>query len=53
MPGPGSWGNLAKKKVIPFKRGKKEGNKSRIAQTPDERMNEFLKRRIDKEAVYV
>ena len=53
MPGPGPWGNLAEKRVIPFKRGKKEGNKSRIAQTPDERMNEFLKRRIDKEAVYV
>ena len=37
MPGPGSWGNLAKKRVIPFKRGKKEGNKRRMAQTPDEK----------------
>jgi hypothetical protein len=37
MPGPRSWGNLAKKRVIPFKRGKKEGNKSRMAQSPDEK----------------
>jgi len=37
MPGPGSWGNLAEKRVIPFKRGKKEGNKRRMAQTPDEK----------------
>ncbi len=28
---------LAKKRVIPFKRGKKEGNKRRMAQTPDEK----------------
>ena len=53
MPGPGSWGNLAEKRVIPFKGGNKEGNKRCLAQTPDEKMNEFLKRRIDKEAVYV
>jgi hypothetical protein len=37
MPGPRSRGNLAKKRVIPFKRGKKEGNKRHMAQTPDER----------------
>ena len=37
MPGPRSWGNLAKKRVIPFKRGKKEGNKRRLTQTPDEK----------------
>ncbi|MBW1798576.1 MAG: hypothetical protein JRJ21_09285 [Deltaproteobacteria bacterium] len=36
MPGPGSWGNLAKKRVIPFKRGKKKGNKRRLAKTTDE-----------------
>ena len=38
MPGPGSWGNLAKKRVIPFKKGKKEGNRRRMAQAPDEKI---------------
>ena len=37
MPGSGPWGNLAEKRVIPFKRGKKEGNKRCMAQTPDEK----------------
>ena len=37
MPGPRSWSNLAEKRVIPFKRGKKGGNKRCMAQTPDEK----------------
>jgi hypothetical protein len=37
MPGPRSRGNLAKKRVIPFKRGKKEVNKRRLAKTTDEK----------------
>ena len=37
MPGPRSWSNLAKKRVIPFKRGKKGGNKRRMALSPDEK----------------
>jgi hypothetical protein len=37
MPGPRSGGKLAKKRVIPFKRGKKEGNKRLMSQAPDER----------------
>ena len=37
MPGPRSWGSLAEKRVIPFKRGKKVGNKRHMVQSPDEK----------------
>ena len=37
MSGPRSWGSLAKKRVIPFKRGKKKGDKRRLAKTTDEK----------------